>query len=104
VLDPDGTAWRTDVVWGTAQTPDGRAITWGDACADSTCDALARETDGNPSTWGVTTSAGAIVWGTARDHQNVVWGTECGGGDCREIAWRANLPRTAAPNALQERN
>jgi subtilisin family serine protease len=104
VLDPDGTAWRTDVVWGAAQAPDGRAITWGDACADSTCDALAREADGSPSTWGVTTSAGTIVWGTARDDQNVVWGTECGGADCREIVWRANLPRTASRSALQERN
>jgi serine protease AprX len=103
VLEPDATAWRTDVVWGAAQTPDGQRITWGEACSDSACNALARETDGDPSPWGVMANAGSIVSGAARDDQNVVWGSECGGADCRAIAWRADL-RTSTRSAVQERN
>ena len=40
VLTTEGSAWRTDVVWGASTTPDGEAVTWG-------------RTDGaNEQTWG----------------------------------------------------
>lgn len=104
VLLPSATAWRADVVWGAAQTPDGQSVRWGDACTDATCDALAHEIDGENSAWRVAVRAGNLVWGTARDEQNVVWGSECGGADCRSAAWRLDRSRAQTRAAGRERN
>jgi serine protease AprX len=104
VIDPAATAWRTDVVWGAAQTPEGQSITWGDACVDRACDAVAHDAAGANATWGTALRAGTFVWGTSQDDENVVWGSECGGADCRDLAWREDLPRTQPGAAGQERN
>ncbi len=104
VLDPAATAWRTDVIWGVAQTPDGQRITWGDACADRACDALAHDAAGADVVWGALVQSGNIVWGTAQDDENVVWGTECGGADCQDVVWRADVRSAHARTFGQERH
>jgi serine protease AprX len=81
LISATANAWRTDVVWGSTQTPDGQAINWGDACMMS-CDDM---------TFGTTTSADEnIVWGTLPDAENIVWGTTCGGANCENIVWGTN--------------
>ena len=77
VLKASANAWRTDVVWGSAQTPDGQAVTWGDSCAGADCADVIRGTGGNEN----------IVWGTLADGENIVWGTACGGLNCENIVW-----------------
>jgi subtilisin family serine protease len=86
-LRVNASAWRTDVVWGSTRTPEGRAVAWGKTCG-ADADALGTPCD---SVWG-TTCANArcdeILWSTNADgssagnSNNVVWGTSCGGGDC----------------------
>jgi serine protease AprX len=69
-------AWRTDVTWGSTQTPDGSAIVLGTA-ADGEADLS-------------TSPRAETVWGPDSENDpstslrisNVVWGTDCGGADC----------------------
>ena len=42
VLDPRGSAWRTDVMWGASTTGAGEPITWGTACPGPECGSLIR--------------------------------------------------------------
>src|SRR6185503_6099192 len=76
-------AWRTDVMWGSPQTPDGAAIVLGTVAGD-------REGDGN-IVWGTACGPGAAdpsnPLGSGCD--NIVWGTECGGRNCENIVWGA---------------
>jgi len=67
-LKAGANAWRLDVTWGSAVTPEGARIAWG--VSDN------RESDN-------------IVWGTAAqgESDNIVWGTDCGGNDCHNIVW-----------------
>ena len=67
-------AWRTDVMWGSAQAPDGTPIVFG----------TSPQGEGDASTEPAT---GNIVWGTALEGDNIVWGTECGGADCQNTVW-----------------
>lgn len=91
-LRSSATAWRTDVVWGSAATPQGTNVSWGARCADEM--AGATFADGcNTTDWNVTRdSGGQTVWGQASDSVNVVWGTECGGADCSNLVWGASKP------------
>jgi serine protease AprX len=92
-------AWREDVIWGSAFTPQGKHVTWGAAC-DSDCENIVWRTkssdaqpavggsgDGENIVWGTSSDGENIVWGTAADSQNIVWGTDCGGADCENIVW-----------------
>jgi len=70
-------AWRTDVMWGSALTPEGNPIAWGTQCADHGADA----------------DCGAVAWGTATRPatDEIVWGPGCSGAGCDGIVWSANL-------------
>jgi subtilisin family serine protease len=76
-LSAAANAWRTDVIWGSRQAPDGNPIVLGTTAALEGVAATAREGDN-------------IVWGTAcgeGECDNIVWGTECGGDDCSQAVW-----------------
>jgi serine protease AprX len=92
-LNPKGSAWASNVVWGTAVN-----IVWGTLCG-ADCDNIVwgtQDADGDNIVWG-TVSATNIVWGTfldgdnivwgTNDGDNIVWGTDCGGADCDNIVW-----------------
>jgi subtilisin family serine protease len=85
-------AWRTDVMWGSALTPDGKPVVWGTQCdgpSETECDPAAPLGTGN-IVWGTScadTECENIVWGTGSEADNIVWGTECGGADCDNIVW-----------------
>jgi len=98
-------AWRTDVTWGSAKTPEGRNVAWGTACP----------ADGDPSTSlgagcdpSTALGAGTIVWDTGSDpsttlgaeSDNIVWGTECGGGDCDNIVWGTTCDASECDNIV----
>jgi subtilisin family serine protease len=80
-------AWRTDVTWGSAKTPEGQHVAWGTVCPAEGDPPTALGAGCDPST---ALGAGTIVWGTDSDpsttlgaeRDNIVWGTECGGADC----------------------
>jgi serine protease AprX len=84
-------AWRTDVMWGSDQAPDGGTITLGTQCADAptTCDRVAWSAagDGDDVVWSST-----LVWATssASEGDNIVWGTS--GGDDDNIVWGTRPP------------
>jgi subtilisin family serine protease len=84
-------AWRTDVMWGSALTPEGKPVVWGTQCdpqSETACDPAPLGT-GN-IVWGTScadTECENIVWGTGSEADNIVWGTECGGADCDNIVW-----------------
>ncbi len=85
------TAWRPDVLWGSAKTPDGVSVTWGQACADSDCAVSVNGVSGGENiVWGTVTDGENIVWGTS-DAENIVWGTACGNADCENIVWGTSL-------------
>jgi len=92
-LNPKGSAWANNVVWGTAVN-----IVWGTLCG-ADCDNIVwgtHDADGDNIVWG-TVSATNVVWGTfldgdnivwgTNDGDNIVWGTDCGGADCDNIVW-----------------
>jgi serine protease AprX len=82
----NATAWRTDVIWGSAHTPEGGNVVWGSLCG-AAADAPGTECDPSACT-GV--RCDGVVWGanattaisTSSEATNVVWGTACGGDDC----------------------
>jgi serine protease AprX len=81
VLNPEGNAWRTDVMWGAATTADGAHVTWGAICGSADCDNLIRGSLSDDRT----------VWGTSCADAacgSVVWGTSAGG-DAADIVWTA---------------
>ena len=73
----EANAWRTDVLWGSAQAPGGDAIVLG----------TSSESDN-------------IVWGTGSESDNIVWGTECGGADCDNIVWGTVCPEGECDNIV----
>jgi serine protease AprX len=89
VLKPNGSAWASNIVWGTV---DDENIVWGTLCGD--CENIVWGTDDSLENivWGTLSDDENIVWGTldALD-ENIVWGTACGGGDCENIVWGTSL-------------
>jgi hypothetical protein len=77
LLSATANAWRSDVIWGSAETPDGQEITWGVTCDQTDCDSAVNSTYSGEN----------IVWGTLAASENIVWGTACGGSDCENIVW-----------------
>jgi hypothetical protein len=110
VLTPGGTAWGSQVVWGSH--PSGTNIVWGENCLDASCDGIVwgnnivwgeagddnivwGNTDDDNIVWGngdddnIVWGNGDddnIVWGNA-DDDNIVWGNDCGGENCDNIVW-----------------
>ena len=106
-INPKGSAWATNVVWGAARALDDN-IVWGTECGsgcdnivwgthDVNGDNIVWGTDGDDDivwgtegddniVWGTSIDGDNIVWGTAHD-DNIVWGTDCGGADCDNIVW-----------------
>ncbi len=106
VIKPNGTAWKTSVVWGASADDEGDNIVWGTKCGRDECDNIVWGTAADEAdniVWGTASDeADNIVWGTfaededdnivwgtaADDEDNIVWGTDCGGGeDCDNIVW-----------------
>jgi serine protease AprX len=86
VLTPDGTAWDSDVVWGSTPAAAGKNIVWGDNCADASCDNIVwGNNDDDNIVWG-NSNDDNIVWGNYGE-DNIVWGNDCGGADCDNIVW-----------------
>jgi serine protease AprX len=84
LLEPGGTAWRSNVVWGATATSDGQTVTWGVKCAASDCgDVISGAVAGDN-----------VVWRAGVTGENIVWGTACGGADCPNIVWGTSLPAT----------
>jgi hypothetical protein len=86
----EASAWRTDVVWGSAHTPEGANVAWGNVCGPdgNGCDSVV---------WGTACGDAIcddIVWGNNADSANIVWGTACGGDDCDHAVW--GIPRKSA--------
>jgi serine protease AprX len=81
-----GSAWATDVTWGSAQTPAGSPVVWGASCAVADCDNIVWGTaaDGENIVWGTSADGDNIVWGTGADGENIVWGTSA---DTDNIVW-----------------
>jgi serine protease AprX len=99
VIKPNGSAWASNIVWGTT---DDENIVWGTLCNDcenivwGTADALENIVWGTLSdteniVWGTLDGAENIVWGTSGNDENIVWGTACGGADCENIVWGTAL-------------
>jgi serine protease AprX len=86
----NASAWRTDVIWGSAHTPDGTNVAWGKVCgAEGDCDSLVWGTacaDDGPST-APGARCGSVLWDTGSDGNNIVWGAACGGADCDTTVW-----------------
>ena len=78
-LDPDGSAFTPDVVWGSRMTQVGQAVRWGITCSTTSCDPgsawIAWETSCSDA------SCSTVLWDGGYS-TNIVWGTSCGGGDC----------------------
>ena len=89
VIQPAGSAWGANVVWGAAADSEGDNVVWGtlaDEGDNIVWGTLADE--GDNIVWGTRSDEGDnIVWGTSDDQDNVVWGTECGGADCGNAVW-----------------
>ena len=75
-LTADATAWGTDVVWGSEETPAGQSVEWGIVCADATCE--------SNTPWRLGEAAAV----------NVVWGPTCDGADC-EMPWTGGVYGTS---------
>jgi serine protease AprX len=86
VLAPGGTAWGSDIVWGSH--PAGMNIVWGENCVDTSCDGIVW---GKNAVWGADGDDN-IVWGNS-DDDNIVWGNTdddnivWGNGDDDNIVW-----------------
>ena len=86
ILTPGGTAWGSDVIWGSAGTPSGSNIVWGDNCVDTSCENVVwGNGDDDNVVWG-NSGDDNVVWGNSGD-DNVVWGNDCGGEDCNNVVW-----------------
>jgi serine protease AprX len=97
VLKPNGSAWKLNTVWGTAD--EGENIVWGTLDSGEnivwgTLDALENIVwgtldEGENIVWGTLDGGDGenIVWGTSGALENIVWGTACGGDDCENIVW-----------------
>ena len=71
-------AWRSDVLWGSEQAPDGTAVALGTQCADTsttTCDPVAWKPAGDDSDDVVWGSAGVWAASIGTESDNIVWGT-----------------------------
>ena len=84
-LTAAGTAWATDVAWGSAMDADDELVTWGESCSGTECGV------GGSGwvDWGAScsgTECETIVWGSELS-VNVVWGDTCDGVDCEETPW-----------------
>ncbi|MGE5813785.1 MAG: S8 family peptidase [Acidobacteriota bacterium] len=80
-LTPAGSAWRTDVTWGAALTPEGTNVSWGEICTSWDC----WDGEGVALPWATScadASCTAVTWG-AGSSRNVVWDSSCGGADCQ---------------------
>jgi hypothetical protein len=99
-LPRQSNAWRTDVSWGAAWTPDGQRIewsgrlrnaVWGSACGGSNCQGAwslsAASADDESVVWGTADEPESVVWGTASDEESVVWGTSCSDPACEPVIW-----------------
>ena len=85
-LRADANAWRTDVTWGSAQTPDGAGIVLGTSAGGDSALEL-----GN-IVWGTTCGASPSTGAGDTECDNIVWGTDCGGADCANVVWGAACP------------
>jgi hypothetical protein len=95
LIEATATAWRTDVIWGAATTPDGRNVTWGMSCTASDCsDVPAAGLSSDRLVWGTSSDGETVVWGASATAENIVWGTACGGADCAgaDVVWSASRP------------
>jgi len=77
VITSAGNAWRADVTWDAAKTPDGVPMTWGVLC-DADCNQPSLDTWGTTC---VTLDCSVAMWGSVTA-DNVVWGWTCAGADC----------------------
>jgi subtilisin family serine protease len=88
-------AWRTDVMWGSAATPEGADIAWGTESEDDPATSLGPENvvwgaecdSADPST-PLGTGCNNIVWGTATEGDTIVWGTGVLD-DTEHVVWSA---------------
>jgi subtilisin family serine protease len=92
-LNPEGSAWRADVMWGASTAGDGAPVTWGAKCNGRECDGMIHGSVASDSpVWATSCGAAScdsIVWSNAAggDAANIVRGTACAGADCGEIVW-----------------
>src|SRR3954471_4952988 len=89
-LRPAANAWRADVMWGSVQAPDGKAVTLGTQCADTsaaTCHVVAWKPANDDSDDVVWSSAGVWATSIADEGENIVWGTSLDATD--NIVWGA---------------
>jgi serine protease AprX len=107
-LNPQGNAWRTDVMWGASTAADGTALTWGTVCDGSDCDHMTRGGlgDGNAA-WETTcadSSCQGVVWGAtflspSDDHQIRGAGCAALNPSCEDVIWPNGQPAKAAGSA-----
>jgi serine protease AprX len=96
-LRAGASAWHTDVMWGSTETPQGANVSWGARCRADAAPGAAIAAGCDATDWSVTLdTAGRAAWGQTWDSVNVVWGTECGGADCTNFVWGSSTPRNAA--------
>jgi serine protease AprX len=86
-LTQAATAWRTDVMWGSVNAPDGSAVSWGTHCKSDGAAAAAAGCE--LAEWVDTIGAAGAAAGQTSGADNVVWGMECGGADCANQVWGA---------------
>ena len=90
-LRAGATAWRADVMWGSALTPQGDYVVWGTATESDNIVWGTACGPADPVDPDATPRPGSgcenIVWGTSEPSFNIVWGTDCGGDDCHNIVW-----------------
>ena len=94
-LDPDGSAFTPDVVWGSRITQVGHAVQWGITCSTTSCDP-----GSTWIAWGSScsdASCSAVLWDRGYS-TNIVWGMTCGGGDCNGQAWVGPLNQELEPD------
>jgi serine protease AprX len=71
-LQADASAWRTDVLWGSDTTPDGRAVVWGTACGPRDCRDLAAGIDtGTRPVWSTQSPGEDVVMESRRTRARV---------------------------------
>jgi len=98
MIRPGRNAWRNDVIWGAARTPDTALVAWGTSCTatDPGCDNVVwgSTDDAFNIVWGASCAAGDpgcdnVVWGSTDDGENVVWGNSCPetNPDCDNVVW-----------------
>jgi len=109
MIRPGRNAWRNDVVWGAARTPEGTFVAWGTTCPadDPNCENVvwgsscpASDPNCDNVVWGSTCPAedpncDNVVWGSNGD-DNVVWSSNCPAEDpdCDNVVWGSSCPET----------